>query len=102
VIAWAAYVMALSGDLIEITSGTLVLLGVSGTATVIAKAKSESDAKAAPPQLEPPEAAAAAPTAEKEATRLRSAAIAANEAARKEANAAAEEAGRAPLRQRPA
>jgi hypothetical protein len=33
----AVYVMVLSGDLIEITTGTLVLLGISGTVTVGAK-----------------------------------------------------------------
>jgi hypothetical protein len=33
----AVYVMALSGELIEITTGTLVLLGISGTVTVGAK-----------------------------------------------------------------
>jgi hypothetical protein len=41
--ASAVYVMALSGDLIEITGGTLVLLGISGTASVAAKWKSASD-----------------------------------------------------------
>jgi hypothetical protein len=45
VLASVIYVIALSGDLIEITTGTLVLLGISGTATVVAKAKSESDDK---------------------------------------------------------
>ena len=34
VAASAVYVMVLSGDLIEITTGTLVLLGISGTVTV--------------------------------------------------------------------
>ena len=58
VIASAAYVIALSGDLIPITTGTLVLLGISGTAAVIAKAKSESDASAAPPPLDQADAAA--------------------------------------------
>ena len=33
----AVYVMVLSGELIEITTGTLVLLGISGTVTVGAK-----------------------------------------------------------------
>jgi len=33
----AVYVMVLSGDLIEVTTGTLVLLGISGTVTVGAK-----------------------------------------------------------------
>ena len=37
VAASAVYVMVLSGDLIEITTGTLVLLGISGTVTVGAK-----------------------------------------------------------------
>src|SRR5205814_8978695 len=34
VAASAVYVMALSGDLIEVTTGTLVLLGISGAVTV--------------------------------------------------------------------
>ena len=33
----AVYVMALSGELIEVTTGTLVLLGISGTVTVAVK-----------------------------------------------------------------
>ncbi len=41
VAASAVYVMALSGDLIEITSGTLVLLGIAGAAAVGTKAHSE-------------------------------------------------------------
>src|SRR5262245_7090145 len=41
--ASAVYVMALSGDLIEISSGTLVLLGISGVATVGAKWKGAVD-----------------------------------------------------------
>jgi hypothetical protein len=43
VLASSVYVIALSGDLIDITTGTLVLLGISGGATVAAKIKSESD-----------------------------------------------------------
>lgn len=39
----AVYVMALAGDLIEISTGTLVLLGISGTTTVAAKLKGEND-----------------------------------------------------------
>ena len=92
VIASAAYVMALSGDLIEITTGTLALLGISGTATVIAKAKSESDAKAAPPPVDPADAAAAADAAAKEARKLRTAAALATGDTKKEADAAAVEA----------
>ncbi|MGP0085301.1 MAG: hypothetical protein ACLP0B_17010 [Steroidobacteraceae bacterium] len=42
VAASAVYVMALSGDLIEITNGTLVLLGIAGAAALGAKAHSES------------------------------------------------------------
>jgi hypothetical protein len=42
VAASAVYVMALSGDLIEITNGTLVLLGIAGGAALGAKAHSES------------------------------------------------------------
>jgi len=41
--ASAVYVMALSGDLIEITGGTLVLLGISGAATVATTWKAASD-----------------------------------------------------------
>jgi hypothetical protein len=52
VIASAAYVIALSGDLIPITGGTLVLLGISGTATLVSKVKSENDAAAAPPPVD--------------------------------------------------
>jgi hypothetical protein len=42
VAASAVYVMALSGDLIEITNGTLVLLGIAGAAVLGAKAHSTS------------------------------------------------------------
>jgi hypothetical protein len=62
VIASAAYVMALSGTLIPITSGTLILLGISGATAVISKAKGEFDATAAPPPLD-------TAAAKKEATR---------------------------------
>lgn len=44
VVGSAAYVIALSGNLIPITTGTLVLLGISGTAAVISKAKTVGDA----------------------------------------------------------
>jgi hypothetical protein len=44
--ASAVYVMALSGDLIDITGGTLVLLGISGGATVASKWKSAIDDQA--------------------------------------------------------
>jgi len=51
--ASAVYVMVLSGDLIEITGSTLVLLGIAGTATVVTKWKSAIDDQkrrgAAPP-----------------------------------------------------
>jgi hypothetical protein len=47
VAASAVYVMALSGDLIEITNGTLVLLGIAGVAALGAKAHSESQSSAA-------------------------------------------------------
>ena len=92
VIASAAYVMALSGDLIEISTGTLVLLGISGSAGVISKAKSESDTKAAPPRVDPAEAAAAAVAATDEAQKLRAAAALATGEAKSEAAAAAVEA----------
>jgi hypothetical protein len=48
----AVYVMALSGELIEVTTGTLVLLGISGTVTV--GAKLHDSAQAARPQNGPP------------------------------------------------
>ncbi len=70
VIASAVYVMALSGDLISITSGTLVLLGISGSALVISKAKSESEAATAPQPVDPVVAAAAADIAEARAMDL--------------------------------
>jgi hypothetical protein len=47
VAALAVYVMALSGDLIEITNGTLVLLGIAGAAAIGAKAHTESQDAAA-------------------------------------------------------
>jgi hypothetical protein len=47
VAASAVYVMALSGDLIEITSGTLVLLGIAGAAALGAKVHTESQSSAA-------------------------------------------------------
>jgi hypothetical protein len=43
----AAYVMALSGDLIVISTGTLVLLGISGAVVLGAQAKNAADEKAA-------------------------------------------------------
>ena len=76
--ASAVYVMALSGDLIEITGGTLVLLGISGAATVATKWKSAIDEKAAaavpvgglvggpaapPPAVAPPPAPVVVPPA---------------------------------------
>jgi hypothetical protein len=67
VIASAAYVIALSGELIPITTGTLVLLGISGTATLVSKVKSENDAAASEPTLDPATAAGEARVAELEA-----------------------------------
>jgi hypothetical protein len=90
VIASAAYVMALSGDLIEITTGTLVLLGISGSATVISKAKSEQ--VTAPPPIDPATAAAASANADEEARKLRTAAALATGEAKIEAEGAAAEA----------
>jgi hypothetical protein len=53
----AVYVMVLSGELIEITTGTLVLLGISGTVTVGAKlhdnAVAAKAASAGAPPAEP-------------------------------------------------
>ena len=58
--ASAVYVMTLSGNLIEITSGTLVLLGISGASTVAAKVQSNAQDTAAQatgtPVTPPPEA----------------------------------------------
>lgn len=51
--ASAVYVMVLSGNLIEITEGTLVLLGISGIATLGSKLQ----AKQVPQEPEPPPAA---------------------------------------------
>lgn len=42
VAASAVYVMSLSGDLIQVTEGTLVLLGIAGAAGVTAKVHNES------------------------------------------------------------
>jgi hypothetical protein len=47
VAASAVYVMALSGDLIEVTSGTLVLLGIAGAAALGAKIHNQSQSSAA-------------------------------------------------------
>ena len=58
VAASAVYVMSLSGQLIEISSGTLTLLGIAGAAALGAKAHSESQAGSA---------VGAAKTAEKDA-----------------------------------
>lgn len=93
VLASAVYVMALSGDLIEITSGTLGLLGISGAAALVSKQKSESDAAKPDPVLDPVETTKSAITAQYEAKELRDkVAAATDEDARKEAVLAAEEA----------
>jgi hypothetical protein len=47
VAASAVYVMALSGDLIEVTIGTLVLLGIAGAAALGAKIHNQSQSSAA-------------------------------------------------------
>jgi hypothetical protein len=91
VIASAAYVIALSGDLIPITAGTLVLLGISGTATVISKVKSERDA-AAPPPLDPAAASAEATRAQKDLDEAQLAAAGASADTQDDANKAVEEA----------
>ena len=51
VAASAVYVMVLSGELIEVTTGTLVLLGISGTVTVgtILHDKTQAQPDGAPP-----------------------------------------------------
>ena len=63
VAASTVYVIALSGELIPITSGTLVLLGISGAAGVVSKIKTENDAASAPPPLTPAAAAGEAEAA---------------------------------------
>jgi hypothetical protein len=61
----SVYVIALAGDLIVITPGTLILLGISGATVVLARVKQpEPAAPAAPP---PPPAVPAAPPAEQPA-----------------------------------
>jgi hypothetical protein len=61
--ASAVYVMVLSGDLIDITGGTLVLLGISGAATVVAKWKSAIDDQKRAPLAVAPGPAGALPAA---------------------------------------
>jgi hypothetical protein len=48
VAASAVYVMVLSGDLIEVTTGTLVLLGISGAVTVGSQLHDKSQTAANP------------------------------------------------------
>lgn len=91
VIASAVYVIGLSGDLIPITAGTLVLLGISGASTVIAKAKNESDAAAAPPPVDPAFVAAEVVRADQEASAAELAAQLASGAAKADAELAAKE-----------
>jgi len=91
VLASSVYVMALSGDLIEITAGTLVLLGISGTSLVASKAKSERDA-AREPTLDPVATRQAATLAQNEANRLRAKATQLTGDAKTEADAATQEA----------
>ncbi|WP_229743985.1 fibronectin type III domain-containing protein, partial [Aliidongia dinghuensis] len=59
------YVMALSGDLIDISNGTLVLLGITGAATVGSKLQSHQEDQAGnpPPRAAPPPAVPAVPGA---------------------------------------
>jgi hypothetical protein len=59
------YVMALSGDLIDISNGTLVLLGITGAATVGSKLQSHQADQAGnpPPSAAPPPTVPAAPGA---------------------------------------
>jgi hypothetical protein len=54
VAASAVYVMSLSGDLIQITDGTLVLLGIAGVAAIGAKVHGASQTSAAPPVVPAP------------------------------------------------
>ena len=91
VMASAVYVIALSADLIPITAGTLGLLGISGAAAVISKAKSESDAAAAPQPLGPAAAEQEAVRAEHAAKQAEQAAPPASAEAKREAELAAKE-----------
>lgn len=50
----AVYVMALSGELIQITTGTLVLLGISGATTVASTINSNSEPASPTPATPPP------------------------------------------------
>jgi hypothetical protein len=61
----AVYVIALAGDLIVITPGTLILLGISGAAALLAKVKTPPQPAAATvgPVAPQPAAATAAPVA---------------------------------------
>jgi hypothetical protein len=59
--ASAVYVMALSGELIEVTSGTLVLLGISGAAAIGAKWHNEATGASTPQTLAAPPAPVAEP-----------------------------------------
>ncbi len=60
VVGWGgAYVMALKGDLIEVSMGTLILLGISGVAALATKAKEAGVIGAAPPPPPPPPGQAA-------------------------------------------
>jgi hypothetical protein len=61
--ASAVYVMALSGELIEVTSGTLVLLGISGAAAIGAKWHNEATSAPAPRAPAAPEPAMPSPPA---------------------------------------
>lgn len=73
VAASTVYVFALSGELIEITNGTLILLGISGASGVASKIKTEKDAAAEPPVLTPQAAAAEAEAAKARAEAAREA-----------------------------
>jgi hypothetical protein len=55
------YVMALSGDLIRVTAGTLVLLGISGAATLGAQLQSKNEDRAANATATPTVPAAPSP-----------------------------------------
>ena len=54
VAASAVYVMALSGDLIEVTTGTLVLLGISGAVTVGSRLQESAQSAKLPADGPPP------------------------------------------------
>jgi hypothetical protein len=64
--ASAVYVMVLSGNLVEITEGTLVLLGISGIATLGNKLQAKEKPQDANPPADVPKAKGAKPAADED------------------------------------